>query len=136
MRAGCPSKYNNPIILFARLHITSLQYLIFGANPTSSPIKHVMSAGVQPPTKQLISQNAYIVKSSRHSPDPLTLTSQKGNDKYFLRHRCHFRCRKSLHTDPLPQADQRGRLLLLHCSVGTHPRSCAFLLLHRTLVRG
>ena len=95
-----------------------------------------MSTGVQPSTKQLISQNAYIVQSKWPSSNPLSLTSKTGNDKYFLRHRCHFRCRKGLHTDLLSQAYQCRRLLLFRCSVGTHSRSWTFLLLHRNLVRG
>ena len=94
-----------------------------------------MATESQPPTKQLISQNAYIVWLRWPSPKVLSLTFRKGNDKYFPKHCRHFRCRKSLYTDLLPQTNKSGRLLLLPCSCNSYPRRRAFLLLHQNLVR-
>lgn len=94
-----------------------------------------MATESQPPTKQLISQNAYIVWLRWPLSKVPSLTFKKGNDKYFPKHCRHFRCRKSLHTDLLPQTNKSGRLLLLPCSCNSCFRRRAFLLVHQNLVR-
>ena len=98
------------------------------------PYQHTMENYKQSPTKQLISRNAYIVWIRWPASVVLSLTSRKGNDKYFLEHCCHFRCRKSLYTEPPPQMNKCGRLLLLPCSSDSRPRTRNFFFLHRNLV--